>query len=53
LEAWHLLLSNLADLTLANNILDGVLSAWASGGESPRDIFLNFEVLLIYKITIG
>ena len=53
MEAWDLLLFDLANFTLANNILDGMLSAWTSGGESPRHIFLNLEVLLIYKISVG
>ena len=53
MEAWDLLLFDLANFTLANNILDGMLSARTSGSESPCHIFLNLEVLLVYKISVG
>jgi hypothetical protein len=53
LEAWDLFLSDLANFTLTDNILDGMLSAWTSSGESPRHIFLNLEVLLVHEVSIG
>ena len=53
MEAWDLLLSDLANFTLTDNILDGMLSAWTSSSESPRHIFLNLEVLLVHEVSIG